>query len=162
MLQNQNAFEFNNPTSDRRMGAQDVCKNYSMGSFHQAMEFFEIIFNKSKYDKLPKELKAILRFSAEAASSSNTWTAQDNYSKDLLSLIKKDKVRVSRTSKEVFKAQLDACDKVTKKLEKEDPFFKEVNDSAKAWAKRVAYYSFFNDADFKMGYEHTFKIKLPE
>ena len=32
------AFEFNNPTSDRRLGAQDVCKNYSLGSFHQAME----------------------------------------------------------------------------------------------------------------------------
>ena len=33
------AFEFNNPTSDRRLGAQDVCKNYALGSFHQAMEF---------------------------------------------------------------------------------------------------------------------------
>ncbi len=156
------AFEFNNPTSDRRLGAADVCKFYSLGSYHQAMEFFEIIFNKSKYEKLPKELKAILKYSAEAASSSNTWTAQDNYSKDLLSLISKDKVRVSRTSQEVFKAQLKAWDRVTAKLEKEDPFFKEVNDSAKAWAKRVAYYGFFNDADFKLGYEHTFKIKLPK
>jgi TRAP-type mannitol/chloroaromatic compound transport system substrate-binding protein len=36
------AFEFNNPTSDRRFGAQDVAKNYMMGSYHQAMEFFEI------------------------------------------------------------------------------------------------------------------------
>ncbi len=156
------AFEFNNPTSDRRLGAADVCKFYSMGSYHQAMEFFEIIFNKTKYEKLPKDLKAVLKYAAEAASSSNTWTAQDNYSKDLLSLISKDRVRVSRTSQEVFKAQLNAWDKVAAKLEKEDPFFKEVNDSAKAWAKRVAYYSFFNDADFKLGYEHTFKIKLPK
>ena len=39
------AFEFNNPTSDRRFGAQDVAKYYMMGSFHQAMEFFEIAFN---------------------------------------------------------------------------------------------------------------------
>jgi TRAP-type mannitol/chloroaromatic compound transport system substrate-binding protein len=42
------AFEFNNPTSDMRFGAQDVIKNYEMGSFHQAMEFFEIIINKKK------------------------------------------------------------------------------------------------------------------
>ncbi len=40
------AFEYNNPTSDRRFGAQDVAKNYMMGSYHQAMEFFEIDFNK--------------------------------------------------------------------------------------------------------------------
>ncbi len=31
------AFEFNNPTSDMRFGAQDARKNYMMGSFHQAM-----------------------------------------------------------------------------------------------------------------------------
>ncbi len=43
------AFEFNNPTSDSRFGAQDVIKNYEMGSFHQAMEFFEIIINKKKW-----------------------------------------------------------------------------------------------------------------
>jgi TRAP-type mannitol/chloroaromatic compound transport system substrate-binding protein len=36
------AFEFNNPTADMRFGAQDVAKFYSMGSFHQAQEFFEI------------------------------------------------------------------------------------------------------------------------
>jgi TRAP-type mannitol/chloroaromatic compound transport system substrate-binding protein len=155
------AFEYNNPTGDRRLGAQDVCKNYSLGSFHQAMEFLEIIFNKTKYDALPNDLKAILKYSAEAASSANTWTAQKNYSQDLQALIVKEKVRVNRTSKEIFSAQLKAWDKVTEKLEKEDPFFKEVNDSAKAWAKKVAYYSFFNEADFKMGYEHIFKVKLP-
>ncbi len=77
------AFEFNNPTSDRRFGAQDVAKNYMMGSFHQAMEFFEIAFNKKKHDSLPKDLQAILRYAAEAASSSNWWTAMDNYSRDL-------------------------------------------------------------------------------
>ena len=56
------AFEFNNPTSDMRFGAQDVIKNYMMGSYHQAMEFFEIAFNKKKYDTLPKDLQAILRY----------------------------------------------------------------------------------------------------
>ena len=156
------AFEYNNPTSDRRLGAQDVCKNYLLGSFHQAMEFFEILFNKTKYDALSDDLKAILRYAAEAASASNTWTAQKNYSKDLQSLIVKDKVRVSRTPKEIFAAQLEAWDKVTARLEKEDPFFKEVHESQKAWAKKVAYFSFFNEADFKMGYEHTFKVKLPK
>jgi len=44
------AFEFNNPTADMRFGAQDVAKFYSMGSFHQAQEFFEIIFNRRQND----------------------------------------------------------------------------------------------------------------
>ena len=86
------AFEFNNPTADMRFGAQDVAKFYSMGSFHQAQEFFEIIFNKDKYNALPADLKAILKYAAEAASTASTSLAHENYSKDLQELIVEHKV----------------------------------------------------------------------
>ncbi|MEO7392566.1 MAG: TRAP transporter substrate-binding protein [Ramlibacter sp.] len=148
------AFEFNNPTSDRRFGAQDVAKNYMMGSFHQAMEFFEIAFNRKKHDALPKDLQAILRYAAEAASSSNWWTAMDNYSRDFEELQTKDKVNVIRTPKEIMNAQMKAWDVLTKRLSDEDPFFKKVVDSQRAWSKRVAKFMFFNEADFQLGYEH--------
>jgi TRAP-type mannitol/chloroaromatic compound transport system substrate-binding protein len=148
------AFEFNNPTSDRRFGAQDVVKNYMLGSYHQAMEFFEIAFNKPKHDALPADLKAILRYAAEAASSSNFWTAMDNYSRDLDELISKHKVNVIRTPKSIFEAQLKAWDVITKKLSDEDPFFKKVVDSQRAWSKRVARYVILNEADYTAGYEH--------
>jgi TRAP-type mannitol/chloroaromatic compound transport system substrate-binding protein len=155
------AFEYNNPTSDRRFGAQDVAKNYMLGSYHQAMEFFEIIFNKQKYDSLPADLKAILRYGAEAASSANWWTAMDNYSRDLDALVTKDKVTVLRTPQSIFEAQLKAWDVLTKRLSDEDPFFKKVVDSQRAWAKRVAYYYWSNEADYPLAYEHVFKTKLP-
>jgi TRAP-type mannitol/chloroaromatic compound transport system substrate-binding protein len=155
------AFEYNNPTSDMRFGAQDVVKNYMMGSYHQAMEFFEIIFNKKKWDSIPKDLQAILQYGVEAASSSNFWTAMDNYSRDLQLLMNKHKVNVMRTPKSIFQDQLKAWDVVTKKLEAEDPFFKKVVASQKNWAKRVAYYMFLNEADYKLGYEHVFETKLP-
>lgn len=155
------AFEYNNPTSDMRFGAQDVVNNYMMGSFHQAMEFFEIIFNKKKWESIPKDLQAILQYGVEAASSSNFWTAMDNYSRDLQLLMNKHKVNVIRTPKSIFQDQLKAWDVVTKKLEAEDPFFKKVVASQKDWAKRVAYYMFLNEADYKLGYEHVFKTKLP-
>ena len=155
------AFEYNNPTSDSRFGAQDVAKNYMMGSYHQAMEFFEIIFNKKKWESIPKDLQAILQYGVEAASSANFWLAMDNYSRDLQTLITKHKVNVIRTPKAVFQDQLKAWDVVSKKLQDEDPFFKKVVDSQLAWAKRVAYYMFLNEADYKLGYEHVFKTKLP-
>ncbi len=155
------AFEFNNPTSDMRFGAQDVIKNYMMGSYHQAMEFFEITFNKKKWATIPKDLQAVLQYSVEAASASNWWTAMDNYSRDLQDLITKHKVNVIRTPKSVFVEQLKAWDILTKKLSDEDPFFKKVVQSQLAWAKRVAYYYQLNEADYKLGYEHVFKTKLP-
>ncbi|MEO5883298.1 MAG: TRAP transporter substrate-binding protein [Caldimonas sp.] len=155
------AFEFNNPTADMRFGAQDVAKYYSMGSFHQAQEFFEIIFNKDKYNALAPDLKAILKYAAEAASSANMSLAHDQYSKDLQELIVKHKVQVSRTSADVYKGQLAAWDTVVAKLEKEVDMFKEVNDAFKAWSRRVAFYHFTNEADYKMAFEHVQKIKLP-
>lgn len=148
------AFEFNNPTSDRRFGAQDVAKNYMMGSYHQAMEFFEIIFNKKKFEALPKDLQAILGYAAEAASTSNYATAMDNYSRDLAELKSKEKVNVLRTPQSVFDAQIKAWDKIVAKLTAEDPFFKKVWESQLAWGKRVGYYNFFNNADYKAAYEH--------
>jgi TRAP-type mannitol/chloroaromatic compound transport system substrate-binding protein len=155
------AFEFNNPTSDSRFGAQDVIKNYEMGSFHQAMEFFEIIINKKKWDSMGKDLQAMWQYGVEAANSANFWTGLDNYSRDLQVLINKHKVNVIRTPTAVFQEQLKAWDILTKKLSDEDPFFKKVVESQKEWAKRVVYYWAYNDAPFKMGYEHVFKTKLP-
>jgi TRAP-type mannitol/chloroaromatic compound transport system substrate-binding protein len=138
-----------------------VIKNYMMGSFHQAMEFFEIVFNQKKWDALPKDLQAILRYGVEAASSSNFWTGLKNYSDDLQILIEKHKVKVIRTPKSVFQDQLVAWDGIAKKLSDEDPFFKKVVDSQLQWAKKVGYYWFVNDADYKLGYEHVFKTKIP-
>jgi TRAP-type mannitol/chloroaromatic compound transport system substrate-binding protein len=150
------AFEFNNPTSDRRFGAQDVAKNYMMGSYHQAMEFFEIDFNKKKYESLPKELQAILKYAAEAASTANYALAMDQYSIDLQELKSKDKVNIIRTPKDIFAAQLKGWDVLVKKLSDEDPFFKKVWESQKEWAKRVGYYAFFNEADYQQAYEHLY------
>jgi TRAP-type mannitol/chloroaromatic compound transport system substrate-binding protein len=149
------AFEFNNPTSDRRFGAQDVAKNYMMGSHHQATEYFEIMFNRAKFNALPKEHQAILQYAAEAVSSANEWKGMDYYSKDLVELRDKDKVNVLRTPKDVFEAQIKAWDGLIAQLDK-DPFMKKVMDSQKAWVKRVVYYGLFNATDYRGAYEHHF------
>ncbi|MBM3582023.1 MAG: TRAP transporter substrate-binding protein [Alphaproteobacteria bacterium] len=149
------AFEFNNPTSDRRFGAQDVAKNYMMGSHHQATEYFELMFNRTKYNALPKEHQAILQYGAEAISSANEWKGMDYYSKDLVELREKDKVNVLRTPKDVFDAQIKAWDGLIAVLEK-DPFMKKVMESQKAWTKRVVYYNMFNATDYRGAYEHHF------
>jgi TRAP-type mannitol/chloroaromatic compound transport system substrate-binding protein len=148
-------FEFNNPTSDRRFGAQDVAKNYMLGSHHQATEYFEIMINRSKFTALPAEHQAILQYAAEAASSANEWKAMDYYSKDLQELISKDKVNVVRTPKDVFDTQIKAWDGIAAQLA-QDPFMKKVMDSQKEWVRRVVYYNMTNATDFKGAFDHHF------
>ncbi|MEZ5593989.1 MAG: TRAP transporter substrate-binding protein [Gammaproteobacteria bacterium] len=153
------AFEYNNPTSDSRFGAQDVSKIYMMGSYHQAAEFFEIIFNKNMFESLPEELQAILEYATEAANTANYGLAMDSYSADLQKLINEAGVKVMRTPQEVMAAQLDAWDSVLEELVK-DPFFKKVVDSQRAWSERVAFYDLMNSADYRLAYEHYFPGKL--
>jgi TRAP-type mannitol/chloroaromatic compound transport system substrate-binding protein len=153
------AFEFNNPTSDMRFGAQDVLKNYMMGSFHQASESFEIVFNKKRYDSLPADLRAILRTGVEAANSANFWLAMENYSRDLQILKNKHKVNVIKTPRAIMAEQLKAWDVMTAQLSK-DPIIKKILDSQRAWYSRVVYYQQYNDADYRLAFEHAYKTKV--
>jgi TRAP-type mannitol/chloroaromatic compound transport system substrate-binding protein len=149
------AFEFNNPTSDSRFGAQDVAKNYMLGSYHQATEYFEIIFNRDKFESLPAEHQAILEYAAEAASTANLATGLDNYSRDLVKLQDEHGVQVYRTAASILAAQLAAWDELLADLTT-DPFFAKVVESQKEWVKRVVFYELYNAADQKLAYEHFF------
>ena len=152
------AFEFNNPSSDMRFGAQDVAKNYYLSSYHQASESFEFLFSRSMLEDLEPDLQAILRHGVEAASTSNTALAMDNYSADLQKL-QSEGVEVHRTSKEILNGQLEAWDKLIPTLE-EDPFMKRVLDSQRAWVERVTYYELMNSPDYVLAYDHYFPGKL--
>lgn len=150
------AAEFNNPTSDKDFGMQDVSKHYHLASFHQSQECFEIIFNKRKYDSLPKEHQKILEYASEAASQDMSWKAMERYSADLVKLKKDYGVNVYRTPDSVMKDQLKAWDVIVAKFNKSDPFFKKVVDSQKKWAERHGAYAINNAPDYKAAYEHYF------
>ncbi len=150
------AAEFNNPTSDKDFGMQDVSKHYHLASFHQSQEAFEVIFNKTLFNKLPAEHQAILEYASEAASADFTWKLQDRYSADLVSLQEDHGVNVYRTPDSVMTEQLKAWDVVANRLSQEDPFFAKVVESQKAWAERVVRYELLNAPNYSGAYEHYF------
>ena len=136
-----------------------MAKNYFLSSYHQASESFEFIFNKEVFEDLPEDLRGILQYGVEAASTSNTATAMDRYSADLQKLKNEHGVKVQRTSKDILDAQLKAWDEIIPELEK-DPFMKKVLDSQRAWVDRVAYYELMNAPDYALAYDHYFPGKL--
>jgi len=150
------AAEFNNPTSDKDFGMQDVSKHYHLASFHQSQEAFEITFNKKKYDALPSELQAILEYASEAENSNFYWHNTLRYADDLISLREKSGVNVYRTPDSVMKAQLVAWDVVVDRISEEDPFFAKVVASQKAYAKKVMNYLLLNQPDYNIAYQHHF------
>jgi TRAP-type mannitol/chloroaromatic compound transport system substrate-binding protein len=150
------AAEFNNATSDRILGFPDVAKNCMLQSFHQSGEQFEVLFNKPKYDALPQELKSVIDYAVQAASADMSWKAEHRYSQDYIELRTKDKVNFFKTPDAVLRAQLAAWDRVIAKKTGDNPFFKRVLDSQRAFAERVCRWSFDTNVDFRMAYNHYF------
>lgn len=150
------AAEFNNPTSDRDFGMQDVSKHYHLASFHQSQEFFECSFNKKTYDKLADEQKAILKYASEAENSNFYWGNTRQYATDLVKLRDEQGVNVYRTPDSVMQEQLKAWDIVVERMSAADPFFAKVIESQKTYAKEVMNYLNLNQPDYKLAYKHYF------
>ena len=150
------AAEFNNASSDRVLGFPDVVKNCMLQSFHQSGEQFEILFNKGKLNALPGELRAIIDYAVQAASADMSWKAIDRNSKDYEEL-KKQGVKFYKTPDAILRAQLDAWDKVVDKKAGENPIFKKVMDSQRAFAARAGQWQNDYMVDFKMAYNRYFR-----
>jgi TRAP-type mannitol/chloroaromatic compound transport system substrate-binding protein len=147
--------EFNNASSDRLLGFPDVAKNCMLQSFHQSGEQFEILFNKAKYNGLAAEQKAIIDYAVQAASADMSWKAIDRNSQDYIEL-KKAGVKFYKTPDAILKAQLESWDKIIAKKGGENPLFKKVIDSQKAYAQRASAWQNDYMVDFKMAYNHYF------
>ena len=155
------AAEFNNASSDRSLGFPDVSKVCMLQSFHQSAEQFEVLFNKTKYNALPQELKSIIEYAVQAASADMSWKAIDRYSKDFIELQQGAGVKFYKTPDSVLKAQLKAWDQVSAKKSAENPMFKKVLESMRVFAQRSVRWQNDTLVDFRIAYEHAFAKKAP-
>jgi TRAP-type mannitol/chloroaromatic compound transport system substrate-binding protein len=153
------AAEFNNATSDRLLGFADVSKVYMLQSYHQNAEQLEITFNKTKFDALPDKIKKIIEYAVEAASADMAWKSIDRYSKDYIELQTKDKVRVYKTPVAILQKQLQIFDEVLVKKSADNPMFKEVAASQKAFAERAVKWDLDTNVRREMAYNHYFGKK---
>ena len=153
------AAEFNNATSDRILGFPDVSKVCMLQSFHQSAEQFEILFNKQKYDALPPKLQAVIKNAVDAASAEMSWKAIDRYSKDYVELQEKQNVKFYKTPDSVLQAQLKVWDQVVAKKSAENPMFKKVADSQRAFAQRATKWQNDTNVNFRMASNHYFAKK---
>jgi TRAP-type mannitol/chloroaromatic compound transport system substrate-binding protein len=138
------------------LGFPDVVKNCMLQSFHQSSEQFEIMFNGPKYRELPAELRAIIDVAVEASSAEMSWKMVDRNSKDYIEL-KKAGIKFFKTPDSILREQLVAYDKVVAKKAAENPLFKKVLDSQRAFAERAGAWQNDYTVDMKMAWNHYFR-----
>jgi len=152
------AAEFNNASSDRALGFPDVSKVCMLRSFHQCSEQFEILFNKKRYDALNPRLRALIANAVEASSADMSMKAIDRYAKDYLAL-QQQGVKFYATPNSVLQAQLKVWDEIVARKERENPMFKKVNDSMRAFAQRSTRWQNDTNVEYRMASAHYFAAK---
>ena len=150
------AAEFNNASSDRQLGFPDVSKVCMLQSYHQNAEQFEILFNGTKYNAMPAKLRNILDYAVEASSADMSWKAVDRYSSAYEEMQAKQGVKFFKTPDSVLRAQLKVFDEVVAKKAAENPLFKKIVESQRAFAKRAVKWDLYTNVQRRMAYDHYF------
>ena len=125
------------PSHDIMMGFQNVTKNYYMPDLRQPASYQEIIVNRAKWDALPKDLQAIVKYAGMAEIIRMTAFSVDQDSKAAEDLEKKFGVKIQRTPDDVLRAQVVAIDKVYELEAQKNPFFARVLKHQKEFASRA-------------------------
>jgi TRAP-type mannitol/chloroaromatic compound transport system substrate-binding protein len=125
------------PSHDILMGFQNVAKLLYMPDMRQPASYQEILINKKKWDELPADLKAIVKWAGMAEIIRMTAASVDADSKAVEEFEKKHGVQIRPTPPDVLKAQVAAIDKVYEAEAQKNPFFARVLKSQKDFASRA-------------------------
>jgi TRAP-type mannitol/chloroaromatic compound transport system substrate-binding protein len=104
-------------------------------------------------------MKAIIAGATEAASADMSWKAIDRYSKDYVELQTKDKVKFYKTPDSVLQDQLKLWSEIVAKKSAENPLFKEIVESQKAFAARAVKWDQDTYVNRRMAVNHFFGAK---
>lgn len=125
------------PSQDIVMGFHAAAKYYYMPSFRQPPTFHELLVNRKRWQELPADLQAILRYAAMAEITRLTAFIVDQDSKAAEELATRHGVQIPRTPEEVLRAELEAIDQVLDAEAQKNPFFARVLASQREFARRV-------------------------
>ncbi len=134
------AAEWIGPADDMILGFHTVFKHYYLQGLHQSTDVGELLINRTQWNKLPPDLKAIVQAAIDATTA-ETYTFNVYRNAVALEKLKKEHgVTVHDTPKEFFTAFQKAVTVVYDRESTKNPFFKEVLDSQRAFGKTVVPY----------------------
>lgn len=142
------ATEWVGPYNDKQLGFQKVAEFYYYSPWHEPGATLEFIFNKSEFEKLPKDLQAIMRAAARVINSDmlDEYTAANN--RALEELVNVDKVKLRKLSPEIMAKLKQATDEVMAEQVAKDPVMKKVWESYQAFYNQAKQYHKISEQEY--------------
>ena len=142
------AAEWVGPVQDRRLGLHKAAKNYYSTGWHEPSTTTELLISKKAYDKLPKDIQAIIRQVAAAANIIAHTSAEALNGDALADLIQNHGVRVSQLPKDVIDELRKKTVVVLEAGAAADPVTRKVHDSFMAFKNKHDYWANSSERQF--------------
>ena len=127
------AAEFVGPFLDRRLGLHKAAKNYYTTGWHEPATVSELLINKAAWQKLPKDLQAVVENAAAACNVISEAWCQKHNSEAMEDLVRNQGVVARPLPEGVIKALRAETDKALADAAAKDPMTRKVHDSYMAF-----------------------------
>ncbi len=145
------ATEWLGPFHDYLMGFHEIADYYYAPGWHEPGTALEFIFNKEKFEALPKDLQVILK---TATLHINHWTLSSmeaNNSKTLAKMTQEGNINIRTFPPEVMQQLRVFTEEVIEEITESDPFAKRAYASYNDFRKKARAYA---DITEKVFYNH--------
>jgi len=142
------AAEFVGPFQDRKLGLHKAAKYYYTTGWHESATVSELLINKAAWDKLPKDLQAIVENASAACNVISEGWCQRNNADAMQDLIKTQGVIARPLPDDVLKRLKEVTDQVLAEAAAKDPMTKKVHDSYMAYKAKYEAWSAYSEAPY--------------
>lgn len=142
------AAEFVGPFQDRKLGLHKAAKFYYTTGWHETATVSELLINKAAWDKLPKDLQAVVENAAAACNVISEAWCQRNNAEAMEDLIKNQGVIAHPLPDEVLKKLREVTNQALNEAAAKDPLTKKVHDSYMAYKKQYEAWAAYSEGPY--------------
>lgn len=142
------AAEFVGPFQDRKLGLNKAAKYYYTTGWHEASTVSELLINKAAWQKLPKDLQAVVSNAAAACNVISEAWCQRNNAEAMHDLVKNQGVIARPLPDAVIAALRAETDKVLAEAVAKDALTKKVHDSYMAYKAKYEAWSEYSETAY--------------
>lgn len=139
------ATEWVGPYNDMSFGFHEVAKYYYYPGWQEPGAMLEFTMNKTAYEKLPDDLKAIFNYACREVNQNmlDEYTARNNQA--LKTLVEQHKVQLRKLPDDVLKKLMEVSAVVVKEQAQENDLSKRIYKSATEFQEQVRNYHLISE-----------------
>lgn len=130
------AGEYGTPRTNKDLGLHEVAKYWVMPGWHQPSSITELMINKNAWDKLPDDLKQVIKSVGKSCMIEGFAMSSKQDAEALKELLDANKIKLSRLSDADLNALRTEVQKIEDDLAAKNPFFKKTLQSQRDFLEK--------------------------